>query len=79
MHESRVAPGILSNDDLPAAFWDALPEKEEHPDLLAINALKDESTPQEQAEALKAGLPPTSAGKIARRSENEHPETGARE
>jgi hypothetical protein len=44
----------LANEDLPCAFWDALPaEGSDHPDLLAIEALKAESTPSEQAEALK--------------------------
>jgi hypothetical protein len=44
----------LANEDLPCAFWDALPSADSaHPDLLAIEALKAESSPVEQAEALK--------------------------
>lgn len=47
-------PSTLANEDLPCAFWDALPtEGCDHPDLLAIEALKAESTPAEQAEVLK--------------------------
>ena len=42
----------LSNNELPAAFWDALPD-EEHPDLQAINAIKDETSPDERVEVLK--------------------------
>ena len=44
----------LDNADIPCAFWDALPEPgSEHPDLLAIEALKAESSPLERAETLK--------------------------
>ena len=46
----------LSNDNLPAAFWDALPTNEEHPDLQAIRALQEDSTPEERAETLKVIL-----------------------
>lgn len=43
--------GSLRNEDLPAMFWDALPENaEEHPDMAAIQALLAESTPEELAE-----------------------------
>ena len=45
----------LSNNDLPAAFWDALPD-DENADLQAINALKEESTPDDRAEALKVSF-----------------------
>ena len=78
---SQDAPGILSNDDLPAAFWDALPEKADHPDLLAISALKDEeSFPQEQAEALKARLPCLSTGDLLQENiRKSKGATGARE
>ena len=49
-------PGTgLDNADLPCAFWDAVPAGTDHPDLLAIEALKEESTPEERAETLKAG------------------------
>ena len=43
----------LRNDDIPAAFWDTLPEDSSNEDMLAIQALKEESTPEERAEALK--------------------------
>jgi hypothetical protein len=43
-----------SNMDLPALFWDSIPEKaEDHPDYAAFQALEDESTPEERAESLK--------------------------
>lgn len=43
----------LSNEELPAAFWDTLPKTSDHPDQLAIEALRAESTPDEQAETHK--------------------------
>ena len=43
----------LSNDSIPAAFWDAMPENEGNSDLMAMKALQEESTPEEHAEALK--------------------------
>ena len=47
----------LSNSDIPAAFWDTLAEDESNPDLLAIKALQEESTPDERAETLKVESP----------------------
>lgn len=42
-------------DNLPAAFWDEYPEHpEDNVDLAAINALLEESTPEERAETYKA-------------------------
>eukprot|EP00884_Botryococcus_braunii_P014826 jgi/Botrbrau1/23344/Bobra.0051s0004.1 len=42
---------FLRNEDLPAMFWDSLPENGiEHPDMAAIQALLDESSPEELAE-----------------------------
>ena len=57
-------PAGMRPDDLPALFWDEMPEDENHPDLVAINALIEESTPEERAftfkeqgnRALKTGL-----------------------
>ena len=46
-------PESLRNEDLPAAFWDALPADQDHPDQLAIEALRAESSPDEQAETHK--------------------------
>lgn len=44
-------------DNLPAAFWDEYPEHpEENVDMAAINALLEESTPDERAETYKARL-----------------------
>lgn len=65
---SRVSarpPPVLDNKDLPALFWDEMPENaEEHPDMVALQALIDESSPEERAgnfkeqgnQALKTGL-----------------------
>lgn len=47
------AEGKLRNDDLPAAFWDAYPENPDNADLQALNALLEESTPEERAETYK--------------------------
>lgn len=50
-------PAALNNQDLPSLFWDTMPEKpEEHPDYIAMQALAEESTPEERAENFKAGL-----------------------
>lgn len=54
----------VSNNELPAAFWDALPD-ESHPDLQAINALKEESTPDDQAETLKVSPAPPQLRQIS--------------
>ncbi len=51
-----------TSDNLPAAFWDEYPEnKDENLDLAAINAILEESTPDERAETYKASLPFLSA------------------
>ena len=55
----------LSNDSIPAAFWDATPENEGNPDLMAIKALQEESTPEERAESLKV-CSTVSYAKVAR-------------
>lgn len=50
----RLSSKPLDNADIPCAFWDALPEPgSDHPDLLAIEALKAESSVLERAETLK--------------------------
>lgn len=60
-----LKPGSFRPEDVPALFWDEMPDNaEENPDLAAINALIDESTPEERAlsfkdqgnRALKTGL-----------------------
>ena len=43
----------VSNSDIPAAFWDTLAEDDSNPDLLAMKALQEESTPEERAEVYK--------------------------
>jgi hypothetical protein len=41
----------LRNEDLPAMFWDCLPENgTDHPDMAAMQALLEESSPEELAE-----------------------------
>ena len=46
--------GELRNEELPAAFWDELPaEQSAHPDLLAVNAILEEASPDERAETYK--------------------------
>jgi hypothetical protein len=48
-------PDQLDNQDLPALFWDTLPDNvEQHPDYVAMQALAEESTPEERAENFKA-------------------------
>ena len=48
------AAAALDNADLPCAFWDAdLSADSNHPDALAIQALREESSPAERAETLK--------------------------
>lgn len=51
-----------SNLELPALFWDNIPEgAENHPDYAAMQALADEMKPEERAENFKAiaALPPS--------------------
>ena len=55
--DAGSAEGTLRNDDLPAAFWDAYPENPDNADLQAINALLEESTPEERAETYKVRRP----------------------
>lgn len=44
-----------TSEILPAAFWDEYPENaENHADYAAINAILEESTPDERAETYKA-------------------------
>ena len=60
----QAHPTGLRPEDVPALFWDEMPEDTDNPDLAAINALIEESTPEERAEnfkdqgnrALKTGL-----------------------
>lgn len=43
-----------ANAGLPALFWDAIPDNaEEHPDYVALQALAEESSPEERAENFK--------------------------
>lgn len=56
MDAGLQAQETLNNNDIPAAFWDTLADDGTNPDLLAINALQEESTPEERAETLKVHL-----------------------
>lgn len=48
---------VNDNADLPALFWDSMPDNaEEHPDYIAMKALEEESTPEERAENFKVSL-----------------------
>ena len=64
----------MSNDELPAAFWDAMPG-EDHPDLAAMNAIKDEMSPDEQVETLKVS---TSQYRSRLSYRDQNPEWGLR-
>ena len=48
-----MRPGELRDEDLPAAFWETLPDDNSNADLAAIRALEAESTPEERAENYK--------------------------
>ena len=50
---SQIAKQELTADNLPAAFWDEYPQNEDNVDLAAINAILEESTPDERAETWK--------------------------
>lgn len=48
-------PGGINPSDVPALFWDELPEDVgENPDAAAIQAIIDDTTPEERAEGFKA-------------------------
>jgi hypothetical protein len=48
------ATASLKNDDLPALFWDEMPDNaEDNPDMAAIQAAIDESSPEERAAGFK--------------------------
>lgn len=50
---SQQGESVLKNEDLPALFWDELPDNPDNPDVAAIKAIMDESTPEERAESFK--------------------------
>jgi hypothetical protein len=54
--EPRKPAPVLDNSsaEMPALFWDSLPEDaESHPDWAAMEALRAECPPEEQAETFK--------------------------
>eukprot|EP00798_Chlamydomonas_sp_ICE-L_P019966 gene19966-26676_t len=43
-----------NNMELPALFWDTMPtDADEHPDMIAMNALSEDETPEERADNFK--------------------------
>ncbi|KIY95318.1 Tetratricopeptide repeat protein 4 [Monoraphidium neglectum] len=51
---AAAADDPLDPSSLPALFWDDMPANpEEHPDYMALKAIADECTPEEQAESFK--------------------------
>jgi hypothetical protein len=53
----QIAKDQYTADNLPAAFWDEYPQDSENTDLAAINAILEESTPDERAETWKVTQP----------------------
>lgn len=54
--KSKGAPAKegIANEDLPALFWDEMPSNaSEHSDMVALQALNDETTPKERALSFK--------------------------
>lgn len=51
---------------LPALFWDHMPENpEEHPDFLAMQALAEESSPEERADNFKVRARQRASARVA--------------
>ncbi len=49
-----VLPPNLNAADVPALFWDEMPENaENHPDMLALQSIIEEYTPEERAANFK--------------------------
>lgn len=48
-----MQPPELQDKNLPAAFWESIPDEQVNADLAAIRALEAESTPEERAETHK--------------------------
>ena len=53
----QIAKEQYTADNLPAAFWDEYPQDSKNVDLAAINAILEESTPDERAETWKVTQP----------------------
>jgi hypothetical protein len=51
-------PAKLKSDDIPALFWDEMPDDPDNPDMAAIQAIIDESTPEERAISFKVYMFP---------------------
>ncbi|GAB4818948.1 hypothetical protein N2152v2_005994 [Parachlorella kessleri] len=62
--DPNCLPKHITPSDVPALFWDELPEDDDNPDMAAIKAIIEESTPEERAlnfkdqgnKALQTGL-----------------------
>lgn len=54
-HRGGGGGGRLPSADqgLPALFWDDMPDNEDNPDLAAINAIIEDTSPEERAEGFK--------------------------
>lgn len=55
-HATSKEDREVTNDELPAMFWDSLPESSDNPDAAAIISVLEESTPEELAESQKVCL-----------------------
>lgn len=56
---SSIKPPVLKDEELPSLFWETMPDNvEDHPDYAAMQALRDECTPEERAETCKVSGPP---------------------
>lgn len=53
--DPRNLPPGFDHRDVPALFWDELPDDDNNPDVAAIKAIIEESTPEERALSMKAG------------------------
>ena len=54
MESEAAHRDTLKNEELPALFWDDMPDNaEENPDMAAINAIIDETSPEERAMGFK--------------------------
>lgn len=52
--DPKRLPNYINPNDVPALFWDELPDDEDNVQAAAIKAIIEESTPEERAESFKA-------------------------
>lgn len=53
LNSARSAHAGLRNEELPALFWDEIPDDADNPDVAAINAINEETSPEERASNFK--------------------------